>query len=77
MRRKHPEKEKISSIIDNNQKEVENFNNTIKELTNKISERNKELKEKEENERQFYTKFKKLFNERGNINSEIQKNGFS
>jgi chromosome segregation protein len=68
-----PDESKIKGVLGNNKKEIEKFDNVIKDLSQKIVDKNKELVVKEENERQFYSKFKKLFNDRSALNVEIQK----
>ncbi|MBD3310781.1 chromosome segregation protein SMC [Candidatus Woesearchaeota archaeon] len=68
------EKDRITKILKNQDKEEEDFRKEIDELNELISLHNKELEGKEEKARDFYAKFKGLFQKRSTINHEVQKN---
>ena len=68
------EKERISQILKQQDKEEEDFKGEIKELNELIDLHNKELEEKEEKAKEFYAKFKGLFQKRSKINEEISAN---
>jgi len=69
-----PEKEKTGMILKQLDKEEENFNEELKKLSHTIKEIQGVLKEKEEQAKAFYAKFKSLFKQQSDINGEIQKN---
>lgn len=68
-----PEKEKLSSIFKQLDKEKESFENEKKELLDLTKIQEQELKSKEKSEKEFYAKFKELFNERNKLNDEVKK----
>lgn len=68
-----PEKENITKIIKQHEKEFENFTAEIKNLGEKIIAQEKDLKEKEKVQREFYGAFKGLFKEREVLNEALQK----
>ena len=67
-----PEREKILSILKNNDKEVEEFNNELKSLANEVKAMGVDLKGKEKIERSFYDEFKSLFGKKNKIQEFIQ-----
>ena len=67
------ELEKTESIIKQIEKDYDEFNNELGNLTKDIKDRNEELKNKEEMAQDFYAKFKGLFHKRSEIDQEIQK----
>ncbi|MBS3157547.1 chromosome segregation protein SMC [Candidatus Woesearchaeota archaeon] len=68
-----PEKENIIRIIKEHDKEIQNFNNELKELSKIVSNNNSLLKGKQNEERKLYTGFKQLFADRNKLNEEVQK----
>jgi len=66
-----PEKNKILAILKQHQKEEENFNREIFELKTKVSYQEKDLKIKEKESVEFYSKYKALFNQREKLSNEI------
>ena len=68
------DKENISNILKQQEKEEQKFENELSSLKNKIKEQEKELTAKEEEEKEFYSKFRGLFNKREAIEKEIRKN---
>lgn len=68
------DKENISGILKQHEKEDEKFKNELNELKKKIKEQEKELEIKEDEEKKFYSKFRGLFDEREQIEKEIKKN---
>ncbi len=65
--------EKTDKIIKQLERENEGFNLELKKLSEEIKIKNAELKEKEGMSLEFYAKFKGLFNERSEIDKDIQK----
>ena len=68
-----PETEKIKEIIKQHDKEESEFNKEIKELTENIQKRDKDLVQKEKESKVFYSKYKELFNTREKLASEVTK----
>jgi len=68
------DKENISNILKQQEKEEQKFENELSSLKNKIKEQEKELTAKEEEEKEFYSKFRGLFNKREAIEKGIRKN---
>jgi len=68
-----PEKENISRIIKQHEKEEENFKAKLKELLEKIKADEKTLKEKEKVESEFYGKFRDLFTKRQKMDEDLKK----
>ncbi|MBU2634286.1 MAG: chromosome segregation protein SMC [Nanoarchaeota archaeon] len=66
------EKDKISSILNNNIKETESFKKEVLELNKVVKENSFVLKDSEKKEKQFYSNFKSLFDKRNQITSLIQ-----
>ncbi len=69
-----PEKENIIKILKQHDKETTAFSEEISNLDEIIKKQNIEIKEKEEKEKKFYSKFKALFNKRNQTNEELNKN---
>ncbi len=69
-----PEKDKISQISRQLDKDEEQFCSEQKELTSKVKEKKELLKEKEKKAHDFYLQFKGLFTKRSKIDEEISKN---
>ncbi|MAG78024.1 hypothetical protein CL616_01525, partial [archaeon] len=67
------EQEKTINIIKNSEKEFEEFNKELKELTEDLLSNKDILKIKEANQRKFYSEYKSLFNKRAKSEKEIQK----
>ena len=68
-----PEKEKIAEILKQHQKEEGTFSAEIQALTARIGGKEKELAVKEKESKEFYSKYKELFNKREAVSSEIMK----
>ncbi len=68
-----PEQENISKILKQHNKEHQDFVAEIKHLEETICTQEKELKEKEKLQKEFYGAFKGLFKERDALNEELQK----
>jgi chromosome segregation protein len=68
-----PEQEKISQIFKQLDKEEQGFGEEKKSLIDLIKIQEEELKTKEKSEKEFYAKFKELFNKRNNLTDEINK----
>ena len=68
-----PEKEKIESIVKQHNRESEEFDLELKELTNNLIKQNKDLEEKRKQEVNFYNEYKNLFANRNKLNEEVQK----
>lgn len=66
-----PERDKIREIIKQQQKEEEKFQTEIKELTVSISKKEKELVATEKESKEFYSKYKELFNKREKLSNEV------
>ncbi len=56
-----PEKDKTAKILSQHEKETKMFNDEIKALKEKIKKQEKELYEKEGKQKEFYRRYKKLF----------------
>ena len=67
-----PEKKRTEQIIKDHDKELVQFENEIKELTQVIKDSKVSLKEKEKQEVKFYSDFKGLFNKRNKLTEIIQ-----
>jgi chromosome segregation protein len=65
---------KTDKIIKQLEKDDEEFNNELKNLTEIVKDKNNELKKKEDLAQDFYAKFKGLFHKRDEIDKEIQRN---
>ena len=68
-----PEKENVTKILKQHDKEEEIFKKEILDLKERISFQSKELDEKEKQQKEFYGKFKELFGSRDKLYGEIQK----
>ena len=68
------EMEKTGKIIKQLEKDDQDFNDELKNLTEAVKEKNQELKKKEELAQDFYAKFKGLFHKRDGVDKEIQRN---
>jgi len=68
-----PERDNISKILKQQEKERSGFDEEKKNLVKKIADMTKILKEKEEAEAKFFTQFKELFNKRNKLSDEISK----
>jgi len=68
-----PEKNKISNILKNNRKEIENLTNEIDELNEKTKQNKNHLKQKQNKEKAFSREFKTLFTKRNRINEITNK----
>ena len=66
--------EKTDKIIKQIDRENDEFNSELKKLLEEIKQKSTELSEKESLAQEFYAKFKGLFQERSEIDKEIQKN---
>jgi len=66
-----PENKKIQTILKQHNKEVEEFTNVLNLLNKETSKKTKELQEKEKLAKQFYAKYKKLFNQRNEFESKV------
>lgn len=67
-----PEIEKTNKIITQQDKEYENFKNELNELTSLMTDKSKELKGKERQEKESYGRFKNLAVTRNKLNEKIQ-----
>ena len=68
-----PEKEKIKEILKQHQKEEVEFNSEIKKLSETIKNGDKNLDQKEKNSKEFYSKYRELFNQREKFSTETNK----
>jgi len=68
-----PEREKIREIMKQHDKEESQFSEEIKKLSSIISQKEKELVLKENESREFYSKYRELFNKREKLTTEINK----
>ncbi len=66
-----PEKEKTAVIIKQLDKEEEAFNKEIDSLNKLITDKNTDLKTKEEKQKEFYAQFKDLFARKNKLNDEV------
>ncbi len=66
-----PEKNKIMDILKQHQKEEESFNQEISQLDSAVIKQEKNLKVKERESREFYSKYKELFNRKEKLSNEI------
>jgi chromosome segregation protein len=66
-----PEKEKILGILKQHDKEEISFDKEIKDLSQSVQKKEKDLQVKENESKEFYSKYKELFNIREKINSDI------
>jgi len=68
-----PEKQKILQIINQHNKESEDFTEEIKELSDLEKQQKLNLAEKEKEEKTFYSEYKELFAERNKLGGRIEK----
>jgi chromosome segregation protein len=68
-----PEKIKMQEIIDQHIKEIKMFNEEISQLTSDVKIEEKSLNEKVKESQDFYEKYKKMFNFREKLTTEINK----
>jgi len=69
-----PDKEKTEKILKQLDKDENEFNNELKRLQESIAQKESLLKEKENLAKEFYTRFRSLFEKQNKINGEMQKN---
>ncbi len=69
----NPEKEKIRDIQKQHEKESSQFKEEAQILATSITEKETLLEQKEKESREFYTKYKEMFNRREKLSAEIQK----
>ena len=69
----NPEKENISKILKQQDKEKSGFEEEKNNLTRKIKEQETSLKDKEAVEAKFFAQFKELFNKRNKLSEEVNK----
>ncbi len=70
----NPEKEKTEKIIKDHEKEIILFSDELSKLKSTVENNIKILKEKEKQEKEFFSEYKSMFARRNNITEEIQKN---
>ncbi|MBW2964906.1 chromosome segregation protein SMC [Candidatus Woesearchaeota archaeon] len=68
-----PEKDNINKILKQHDKETEQFQTEIKTIKDHIDSREKELKDREQKEKQFYAQFKDLFHKRTKLSDDVSK----
>ncbi|MBI2662178.1 chromosome segregation protein SMC [Candidatus Woesearchaeota archaeon] len=68
-----PEREKIREIMKQHDKEESQFSEEIKKLSSLISQKETELIRKENESREFYSKYRELFNKREKLSAEINR----
>jgi chromosome segregation protein len=68
-----PEKESISKIIIQHDKEEEKFKKEAVDLKEKVKQEEKDLVDKEKMQKQFYGKYKVLFQTKDKLTADIQK----
>ncbi|MFH1682430.1 MAG: chromosome segregation protein SMC [Candidatus Woesearchaeota archaeon] len=66
-----PEKNKIMDILKQHHKEEEGFNNELKDLKESTEQQEKDLKIKEKESVEFYSRYKELFNQREKFSNEV------
>lgn len=64
-----PEKEKIKEIMKQHEKEEIKFHKEIKDLGERIAKKEKDLAQKENESKEFYSKYKELFNQREKLSA--------
>ncbi len=67
-----PEKDKTEKIIKQQDKEYEDFMNELNNLKEIMQNRSQELKNKEQEEKKFYSKFRDLVTKRTKLNEKVQ-----
>ncbi len=68
-----PEKENISKILKQHEKEQQDFNGEIVQLQQLIQTQGKDLTQKERVQKEFYGAFKDLFKHRDSLSEQLQK----
>ncbi len=68
-----PERENIIRIIKEHEKEILEFQKESEDISDRLLKNLNLLKDKERNEKEFYSNFKNLFNKRNKLSDEIQK----
>ena len=68
-----PEREKIEDILKQHDKEIHKFKLEMEGLNTKIKNSKKFLKKKEQMAKEFYKKYKALFNERSKLKDSVNK----
>ncbi len=68
-----PERDNISKILGQLDKEEKNFQDEVKRLKEKTKNQEKELKDKEKKQKEFYGKYKELFVKKDKLNEDMQK----
>tara|TARA_Y100000034_G_scaffold61196_2_gene74298 strand:+ start:6188 stop:9664 length:3477 start_codon:yes stop_codon:yes gene_type:complete len=68
-----PERDKIDEILKQHDKEIQKFKLELEALNTKIKNNEKFLKKKEQMAKEFYKKYKALFNERSKLTDAINK----
>jgi chromosome segregation protein len=68
-----PEKENVTKIVKQHEKEYEQFKAEVVQLKNTIKAQGEDLKKKEKKQREFYGAFKGLFKERDQLSEQLQK----
>jgi len=66
-----PERDKLAEIMKQHSKEEEDFTSEIKDRSSEIKNHEHELKNKEKASKEFYAKYKQLFNKREKVNSAV------
>jgi chromosome segregation protein len=69
----NPEKDNISKVIKQQDKEKSGFETEKESLSKKIAELSAQLKDKEDAESKFFAQFKELFNKRNKLSEDIGK----
>ncbi len=69
----NPEKDNISKILKQQDKERQGFEDEKNSLVKKVKEQEASLKEKEAVEAKFFAQFKELFNKRNKLSEEVSK----
>jgi len=67
-----PERDNLSKILTQLDKEETNFREELERLKEKTKEQENDLKEKEKKQKEFYGKYKELFNRKDKLNEKIQ-----
>jgi chromosome segregation protein len=68
-----PEQLKIKEILKQHDKEKTEFNQEMKKLADRLENNEKELNEREKASKEFYAKYRNLFNDREKYNSQATK----
>ncbi|MFH1649652.1 MAG: chromosome segregation protein SMC [Candidatus Woesearchaeota archaeon] len=68
-----PEQEKTKNILKQHDKEISDFTREKKQVTDLLVTQERDLKEKEKAEKQFYEQFKELFQKRSRLSDSVSK----